>query len=138
MPTGYVSPCPDLILPLTQWIVPTWVVACVLCTETLVLGLELLVFRLRKTIPRYTIVSMSAVIGCALAALALGLWMVHRNAQFCGITPHYTPEWGAQVAHAVAIAIEQAHIAIATLITLLIMGTALTAATLVRGWRQGS
>ncbi len=135
MPPGYVNPCPDLTLPLTQWVLVTWVAAYVLCAETLALGLGLLVFQLRRTIPRGVAASMLVVTGCALTAIALGLWMIRRNAQFCGIAPHYTPEYGAQVARALALAVVQAHIALGVLAALFVLGTALTIVTLIRGWR---
>ncbi len=129
--------CPDLTLPLTTWVSVVWVATYALYAETLLLGLGLLLFRLRRTIPRGAASSMLVATGCTLAATAASVWMTNRNMQFCGIAPHYTPEYVARVTRAVGEAVAQAHIALGGAAAACVIVTVLTAATLARGGWAG-
>lgn len=140
MPPGFVNPCPaGLTLPLTQWVMVAWIVSYALGLETLAVGLRALVFRLRQT-GRYGATPLLLVVaGCTAGSVALAVWMTNRNLQSCSsydIPAHITPAIAAQVAQSKADLAMQAHLALGLLAALLVLATTLTAATLVRGWRQ--
>src|SRR5579859_4594359 len=134
---GYTYPCPaGYYLPLTSWATVAWVGASALWVEAALLALGLLGFPQQRSILRGALAPLFVVIGCALIASAVAVWMGYRNTQLCFYTNvHYTPALGAQWERANATAIAQANIALAIDVALFLIGTFLTARILVLGWR---
>jgi hypothetical protein len=137
MPPGYMYPCPaGYHLPLTPWVTAAWGMAYALWVEAALLALGLLGLRLRRFVSQGIVVSSLVVIGCALLATTAAIWAGYRNSQLCFYTRvRYTPELGALWTRANAAAIAQANIVLSVIALVFLIGTFLTARTLVLGWR---
>ncbi|HEU0028145.1 MAG TPA: hypothetical protein VFQ25_13610 [Ktedonobacterales bacterium] len=134
---GYTYLCPfGVSVPLTSWVAVIGSLAYGLWIEAALLALGLFVFWIRRSLPRWGILSALAVIAGALVASAADNWTAQRNAQLC-VSPliHATPEEIARLRSIAAPAIAQANIALAIAAAAFLIGTFLTVRILVLGCR---
>lgn len=142
MPPGFANQCPNgLELSFTPWVTLAWVTVYALCAETLLIGLESLVLRRRRTVPRGAPLALLLVVGCAGGATAVAEWMTYFNLQACFDFPlapaHFAPAAHAEAERVYAELLGHVHSAAGILAALFIIATALTAVTLVRGGHRG-
>ncbi len=142
MPPGFATQCPyglELPVPITPWIMALWIAVYALWAETVLLGLGLLALRLRGTAGRGAAVSLLLVAACAGGALAVAWWMTNRNIQACfaiPFAPHPTLAQDLQAQRLYAELLMQTQIALGALAVTVVLATALTVMTLVRGGRR--
>lgn len=137
----------DLATPFTAWLPLAWMGVYILCTETFMLGLNILILRGRSVIARRAPVSLLIVTGCALSAAAVARWLTYLNQRFClavPIVPHLSPELKAQLDRIYVPLHTQAvvdlRIGLSILAVLATLGTILAALTMVyiiRAWQAG-
>ena len=130
------------MLPASPWLTTEWDIVYALCAETALLGLGLLVLRLRRSVPHNAPVALLLVAGCAGGALAVAWWMTNHDIQSScfaiPFSPHITPAVAVQAARLYAELLTQARVTLAILAAMFVLGTALTVVTFIRGWRAGS
>jgi hypothetical protein len=142
MPPGFATQCPyglELPIPLVPWVLGAWVAVYALCAETALLGLGLFVLRLRGTIvPWSASMSLLLVTGCTGGALAVAEWITNHNIQSCSALPlpvHVTLAGIVKARRLQAEFLMQGQITLVVLAGTVLVATALTVVTLVRGLR---
>lgn len=142
MPPGFANQCPyglELPIPVMPWVLGAWVAVYALSAETALLGLGLLILRLRRvTVSRSASASLLLVAGCAGGALVVAEWITNRNIQLCFAIPftaHPTLAQDVRLRRLYAQLLMQAQIALGVLAVTVILATALTMMTCIRHWR---
>lgn len=135
---GYTSACPvGYELALDAWVTGGWIATAAISAEAVLLALNLLIFRLRRTAPDRSRLALLIVVGCAASAVALTLWIGRFNAETCLYTSiHLNPAWLAYARRTVNAARMKADVVLGAIAALFALATFLMVVTFIRGWRM--